>query len=216
MTSLTANFTSSDVGKVIVATYFPAGTRGLFPRPVPPSCSSLRRPPKPRPPRSRAGFSILARNPGGAAFRVLKPRPTEGVMVVPWDPIAKAKWKEFIVALAAKYDDNPLLRYLVMTGFQKTGECYLASGAGGHRLFRCQCRRCWLRGDRQTASRVGCLGSHGQGNRGAIHDLIPQYSIAHQPGPDPTAGTPRRSEHFGDERNLCLGPRRVLRPVLGS
>jgi hypothetical protein len=48
-------------------------------------------------------------------------------MVVPWDPIAKAKWKQLIVALGARYDNNPQLQYLVMTGFQKAGECYLAS-----------------------------------------------------------------------------------------
>jgi hypothetical protein len=71
-------------------------------------------------------FSILARNPGGAAFRVLIPA-DEGVIVVPWDPVAKARWKRFIVALAARYDSNPQLQYLVMAGFQKTGECYLAS-----------------------------------------------------------------------------------------
>ena len=47
--------------------------------------------------------------------------------MVPWDPVAKAKWKRFIVALAARYDSNPQLQYLVMAGFQKTGECYLAS-----------------------------------------------------------------------------------------
>src|SRR5207247_5496670 len=70
-------------------------------------------------------FSILNRIPGGAAFRVLT-APDEGVEVVPWDPVAKAKWKEFIIALAAKYDNNPQFQYLVMSGFQKTGECYLA------------------------------------------------------------------------------------------
>jgi len=124
LTSLTANFTSSDVGKVIVAAYFPAGTRIVSKTSstvVQLSAPSTKTTTTKKP----LAFSILARNPGGAAFRVLT-APDEGVMVVPWDPIAKAKWKAFIIALAAKYDDNPLLRYLVMTGFQKTGECYLA------------------------------------------------------------------------------------------
>ena len=71
-----------------------------------------------------AVFSILARKPGGAVFRVLSD--SGGVMPVPWDPIFKAKWKEFIVASAARYDTNPQLQYLVMAGFQQTGECYLA------------------------------------------------------------------------------------------
>ena len=48
-------------------------------------------------------------------------------MVVQWDPVAKAKWKRFIVALAERYDNSPQLQYLGMTGFQKTGECYLAA-----------------------------------------------------------------------------------------
>src|SRR5437867_1083372 len=52
--------------------------------------------------------------------------PSMGVMPVPWDPIFKAQWKAFIVALAARYDHSPQLGYLSMTGFCQGGEAYLA------------------------------------------------------------------------------------------
>src|SRR5207249_7545333 len=48
-------------------------------------------------------------------------------MPVPWEHLAKAKWKQFIVAIAARYDNNPQLHYMVMSGFQQTGECYIAN-----------------------------------------------------------------------------------------
>jgi hypothetical protein len=123
LTSQTANaFLSSDVGKVIVCANFPAGTTIVSRSSetvVQTSAAATKTTTKP------VAFSILARNAGGAQFRVLTP-PDEGVMVVPWDPIAKAKWKAFVVALGAKYDNNPQFRYLAMSGFQETGECYLA------------------------------------------------------------------------------------------
>jgi len=125
LTSPTANFTSSDVGKVIVSTYFPIATK-IVSRTSSTVVQTSAAATKSTSVKKTASFSILARNPGGAAFRILT-APDEGVMVVPWDPLAKAKWKQFIVALAAKYDNNPQLQYLVMSGFQKTGECYLAS-----------------------------------------------------------------------------------------
>lgn len=52
--------------------------------------------------------------------------PDEGVMPVPWDPLYKAKWEEFITALGARYDNNPRLGYVVMTGFCMVAESYLA------------------------------------------------------------------------------------------
>jgi len=125
LTSLTANFTAADVGRVIVSTNFPTGTTiaSLTSSTVVHTSAAATKSTNTKNPLT---FSILARKPGGAAFRVLTPA-DEGVVVVPWDPVAKARWKKFIVALAARYDSNPQLQYLVMAGFQKTGECYLAS-----------------------------------------------------------------------------------------
>lgn len=125
LTSLTANFTAADIGRVIVATNFPAGTTivSVTSSTVVQTSAAATKSTITKKPMT---FSILARIPGGAAFRVLTPA-EEGVMVVPWDPVAKAKWKRFIIALAARYDSNPQVQYIGMTGFQKTGECYLAS-----------------------------------------------------------------------------------------
>jgi hypothetical protein len=125
LTSPTANFTSADVGKVIICTNFPTGTTIVSKTSstvVQTSAAATKETTIKKP----AAFSILSRNPGGAAFRVLT-FPAEGIMVVPWDPIAKAKWKEYIVALGARYDSNPQFQYLVMSGFQQAGECYLAA-----------------------------------------------------------------------------------------
>ena len=125
LTSLTANFTAADVGRVIVTTNFPTGTTIvslISSTTVRTSAAATKSTITKKP----LTFSILSRNSGGAAFRVLTPA-TEGIMVVPWDPVAKAKWKRMIIALAAKYDNNPQLGYIAMTGFQKTGECYLAA-----------------------------------------------------------------------------------------
>jgi hypothetical protein len=47
----------------------------------------------------------------------------KGVMpVCRWIPIAKAKWKAFVVALGGKYDSSPEIEYITMTGF-----CQVAS-----------------------------------------------------------------------------------------
>ena len=126
-TSDSANFTSADVGRVIVSLNFPVGTTiaSVTSSTVATTSKAATKGSLAKKP---ATFSILRRNSGGAAFRVLT-APDEGVMVVPWDPVAKAKWKELIVALAARYDNNPQFQYLVMSGFQKTGECYLAQSA---------------------------------------------------------------------------------------
>ena len=125
LTSATAKFVSSDVGKVIASDNYEPGTTIISVTSstvVKTSIGATRTSTDKKP----AVFSILARKPGGAAFRVLTDS-GGGVMPVPWDPLFKAKWKEFIVALAARYDSDPQLQYLVMAGFQQTGECYLAS-----------------------------------------------------------------------------------------
>ena len=124
LTSLTANFTKADVGRVIVSSYFPEGTT-ITSRTSSTVVKTSAAATKSTTTKKPLTFSILDRVPGGAAFRVLT-EPDEGIMVVPWDPIAKAQWKNFIIALGARYDSNPQFQYLVMTGFQKTGECYLA------------------------------------------------------------------------------------------
>ena len=125
LTSSTANFVTEDVGRVIVSAYFPAGTTivsRISSTVVQTSAAATRTTNTKNP----AAFSILACNPEGAAFRVLT-APDSGVMVVPWDPLAKAKWKAFVTALGARYDSNPQLGYMVMTGFCQAGEAYLAS-----------------------------------------------------------------------------------------
>lgn len=125
LTSLTASFVTADVGRVIVSSNFPPGTT-IVSRVsstvvqtslAATNSSTIKKP---------ALFSILKRNTGGAAFRVLT-APDSGVMVVPWDPVAKARFKEAVIALGAKYDKNPQLGYIAMTGFCQAGEAYLAS-----------------------------------------------------------------------------------------
>lgn len=124
VTSPTAAFVSSDVGKVIASDNYSPGTRivSVTSSTVAKTSAAATKTSTTKKP---AVFSILARKTGGAAFWVLSD--LKGVMPVPWDPIFKAKWKEFIVALAARYDSNPQLGYQVMAGFQQTGECYLAA-----------------------------------------------------------------------------------------
>lgn len=125
LTSLTANFATADVGRVIVSPNFLAGTTIVSRTSstvVQTSTAALKTTTINKP----VAFSILKRNTGGAAFRVLT-APDSGVMVVPWDPFAKAKFKEMIADLGARYDNNPQLGYVAMTGFCQTGEAYLAS-----------------------------------------------------------------------------------------
>ncbi len=125
LTSLTANFVAADVGKVIVCANFPAGTT-IVSRVSSTVVQTSSAATKASTTKKPAALSILARNTGGAAFRVLT-APDSGVMVIPWDPVAKAKFKETIIALGAKYDQNPQLGYFAMTGFCQAGEAYLAS-----------------------------------------------------------------------------------------
>ncbi len=124
LTSLTANFTSADVGRIIVSTYFPVGTTitaKTSSTVVQTSAAATKSTTIKKP----LTFSVLSRVPGGAAFRALT-APDEGIMPVPWDPIYKSQWKTFVATMGAKYDNNPQLRYVVMTGFQNAAECYLA------------------------------------------------------------------------------------------
>jgi hypothetical protein len=44
----------------------------------------------------------------------------------PNDPVYVAKWTAFIAAFGARYDGNPNLSYVVMTGFGQTSEWYYA------------------------------------------------------------------------------------------
>ena len=122
LTSPTANFVTADVGRVIVCSNFPPGAT-IRSRTT--STSVVLSASANKTKTGNVTFSILARNPGGAQFRNLTP-PSMGVMPVPWDPIFKAQWKAFIVALAARYDHSPQLGYLSMTGFCQGGEAYLA------------------------------------------------------------------------------------------
>lgn len=125
LTSLTANFVTADVGRVIVSSYFLPGTT-IVSRVSSTVVQTSSAATKSTTIKKPVAFSILKRNTGGAAFRVLT-APDSGVMVIPWDPVAKANFKETVVALGAKYDSNPQLGYIAMTGFCQTGEAYLAN-----------------------------------------------------------------------------------------
>jgi hypothetical protein len=47
---------------------------------------------------------------------------------VPWDPVFQAKWAEFVAAFGERYDSNPVVARVVLTGFNsKTPELYLPS-----------------------------------------------------------------------------------------
>src|SRR4029453_12542424 len=98
LTSATAHFVTADVGRPIECdTIFPGGTTIvsiISPTVVRTSAAATKT-------RTSVTFSILARNAGGAEFRVLT-APDEGVMPVPWDPLYKAKWLEFITAFGAR------------------------------------------------------------------------------------------------------------------
>ena len=114
--SATANFVSDDIGRVIVCDAFPLGTTISS---INSSTSVQTSAPAINNVYARA-FSILTRNPGGAAFRVLAA--DEGVQVVPWDPLFLNKFEAFIAALGARYDGNPFLLYVPMGGLGNTGE----------------------------------------------------------------------------------------------
>jgi hypothetical protein len=103
---------------------------------------------------------VLSRVAGGPAFRVLG-APDEGIMPVPWDPIYKSQWKTFVAAFGAKYDSNPQLRYVVMTGFQQVAECYLARTPEDMAFFGRQCPGGRLSPHRYFTGRLGRLGSNG-------------------------------------------------------
>src|SRR5438876_1051046 len=124
LTSATANFVPADVGRAIACGNFSPGTTivSIINSTVVQTSTAATRTTS----RTPATFSILARNAGGAEFRVLT-APDEGAMPVPWDPLYRAKWEEFITALGARYDFNPQLGYIVMTGFCQVAEAYLAT-----------------------------------------------------------------------------------------
>ena len=79
LTSATANFVTEDVGKVIVSDNFPPGTTIVSRTSstvVQTSAAATKTPTK-----KPVAFSILTRNPGGAAFRVLT-APDQGVILI--------------------------------------------------------------------------------------------------------------------------------------
>jgi hypothetical protein len=53
--------------------------------------------------------------------------PDTGLMVTPWDPLFKTEFKKCIALLGGSFDEDPNVGYVIMSGFQQTGECYLAS-----------------------------------------------------------------------------------------
>src|SRR5438552_7712733 len=124
LTSATANFVTADVGRAIACDAFSPGTTivSIIDSTVVQTSTAATKTTT----RTPVTFSILARNPGGAEFHLLT-APDEGAMPVPWDPLYKAKWEEFITALGAQYDNSPQLGYIVMTGFCQIAEAYLAT-----------------------------------------------------------------------------------------
>ncbi len=120
LTSATANFRSDDIGRVIVSDAFTPGTTIVSINSSTSVQTSLAAIKNANPTRGGRPFSILTRQPGGAAFRVLADG--QGVQVVPWDPFFLNKFETFIAALGARYDGNLYLRYVPMGGLGNTGE----------------------------------------------------------------------------------------------
>lgn len=121
LTSPTASFVASDVGRVIDCDKFPPGTTIISRTSTVATLSA----PAIATKSGALTFSILARH-AGVPFHVLT-APDSGVMPVPWDPVVLTQWKAFVAALGARYDANPQLLYVPMGGFSQTGESYLAT-----------------------------------------------------------------------------------------
>jgi uncharacterized repeat protein (TIGR01451 family) len=121
ITSFTANFVASDVGRVIVCDKFPLGTTIISQTSTVANLSAAAT-------ANRNGnltFSILGRHPG-VPFRVLT-APDAGAMPIPWDPIVLTKWTAFVAAFGARYDGNSNLLYVPMGGLGQSGESRVAS-----------------------------------------------------------------------------------------
>ena len=52
-----------------------------------------------------------------------------GTMPAPWDPIFQSAWKDFLTQLAARYDSNPQLAFVTMSGPGRSVEYFFAKTA---------------------------------------------------------------------------------------
>jgi hypothetical protein len=50
-------------------------------------------------------------------------------MPIPWDPDYQNQWLAFVRTFGARYDRNPALAYVIITGFMQTNGMFLAGGA---------------------------------------------------------------------------------------
>src|SRR4029077_3436568 len=50
-------------------------------------------------------------------------------MPIPWEPTYVNQWLAFVRTFGARYDGNPALAYVIITGFMQTNGMFLAGGA---------------------------------------------------------------------------------------
>jgi hypothetical protein len=58
-----------------------------------------------------------------------------GFQPFPWDLNYLSKWKTFVAAFGAKYDGNPTVRYIVMTGMQQFNQLFFIKNADASQSF---------------------------------------------------------------------------------
>ena len=58
-----------------------------------------------------------------------------GFQPFPWDLSYLSKWKTFVAAFGAKYDGNPTVRYIVMTGMQQFNQLFFIKNADASQSF---------------------------------------------------------------------------------
>lgn len=65
---------------------------------------------------------------GAQKFTYSSASGVSGFMALPWDPIFQREWKAFISALGARYDGDPRLSYITLTGLGHGVETYVGGG----------------------------------------------------------------------------------------
>ncbi len=78
----------------------------------------------------KLGISISAglyASPGDTSPRyTIDPADVTGTQPIPWNATYKSNWQTFVTAFGARYDANPTLAYIVITGFMQNNEMYLS------------------------------------------------------------------------------------------
>jgi hypothetical protein len=67
---------------------------------------------------------------GASEFTVTTARGPRSPMPLPWDPVFQAKWGNVIRTFAARYDSNPQVVYVVMSGSGRKAESFFVSNLG--------------------------------------------------------------------------------------